>query len=86
MQSMGTLKAVVRGGRAVLVEDRVDYPEGTELELDIREATNDEAVGIEHLDAEERKRLDASLRRGLAQARSGQSRPVEDFLAELDEP
>lgn len=36
MHTMGTLKAIVRGGRAVLVDDRVDYPEGTELVLDIR--------------------------------------------------
>jgi len=36
MHTMGTLKAIVRGGRATLVDDRVDYPDGTELVLDIR--------------------------------------------------
>ncbi len=38
METLGTLRAVVRGGHAVLIEDRVDYPDGTELELEVREA------------------------------------------------
>jgi len=86
MQSMATLKAVVRAGRVVLVEDRVDYPEGTELELEVHEKGGAVAVGFEHLDASERARLDESLRRGLAQARAGQTRSADEFLAELDEP
>jgi len=55
---MATLKAVVRGGRAVLVEDRVDYPEGTELQLDVRDPADE-------LDDAELAELDSALEAGL---------------------
>ena len=40
----------------------------------------------DELDDEERARLHASLARGMAQAKAGKGRPVEDFLAEMKEP
>jgi len=38
------------------------------------------------LDDEERKKLHASLKRGIEQAKAGLGRPAEEFLAELKEP
>jgi hypothetical protein len=40
----------------------------------------------DEMDAEEREKLHASLERGLAEARRGEGRPVEEFLAEFEEP
>jgi len=40
----------------------------------------------DELDDEERARLHASLKRGMEQAKAGKGRPVEEFLAELNEP
>lgn len=72
-----TLKAVVRGGRAVLIEDRVDFPEGTELELDIREP-------IDELDEQELAELDAALEAGQREYQaSGKSYTKEEVLARV---
>ncbi len=77
MLVMGPLKAVVRGGRAVLVEDRVEYPEGTELELDIREP-------VEDLDEEELQALDAALEAGECERQaSGKVYTSEEVLARV---
>ncbi len=38
------------------------------------------------MDTGEREKLHASLERGLAEARRGEGRPVEEYLAELGEP
>jgi len=68
---------VVRGGRAVLVEDRVDFPEGTELELDVREP-------IDELDEQELAELDAALEAGqLEYQASGKSYTKEEVLARV---
>jgi len=40
----------------------------------------------DELDDEERKKLHASLKRGIEEAKAGRGRPVEEFLAELKEP
>ena len=71
---MPTYKAIVQGGRAVL--ENLDFEDGTELELEV---VNDNE--LDGMDDEERERLHASLRRGLAQAEAGQSRPAEEFIA-----
>ena len=77
MEGMGTLKAVVRGGRAVLVEDRVDYPEGTELELDIREP-------VDELDEQELVELDAALEAGQREYEAtGKTYSREEVLARV---
>ncbi len=74
MKIMATLKAVVRGGRAVLVEDRVDYPDGTELRLDVRDPGDD-------LDTEELAELDGALEAGQRDyAATGKASSVEDVL------
>ena len=77
MEAMGTLKAVVRGGRAVLVEDSVDYPEGTELELDIREP-------VDELDDKELVELDAALDAGQREYEAtGKTYSKEEVLTRL---
>jgi hypothetical protein len=71
---MSALKARVTGGRLVL-DVPTTLPEGTEVEL---------VLEIEdEFDAEESARLDASLERGLAQAKAGQGIPAEDLMARL---
>jgi hypothetical protein len=74
---MATLKAVVRGGRAVLVEDRVDYPDGTELQLDVRDPADE-------LDDAELAELDAALEAGQRDyAATGEASSAEDVLKRL---
>lgn len=75
MMDMGSLKAVVRGGRAE-VQDRVDMPDGTELELEIVEDVLDDA---------EREALHRALDAARANARAGNTRPIDEVLRELDE-
>jgi predicted transcriptional regulator len=72
---MSTLKAVVRGGRAI-IEDVGDYPDGTVLELSVVDEHDE-------MSDEERARLDAALERSLAEAEAGKTRPMEDVIAEL---
>lgn len=74
LESMSTLKAIVSGGRAI-IENVGEYPDGTELELEIVE--NDE------MSQEERARLNASIERGIAECEAGQAVPAEVVLAEL---
>ncbi len=74
---MASLKAVVRGGRAVLVEDRVDYPDGTELRLDVRDPVYD-------LDAEELAELDGALEAGQQEyAATGKASSAQELLNRL---
>ncbi len=56
MLMMRRMKAVVQSGR-VVVEDQVDYPDGTKLELDMHEPTDE-------LDEQEQAKLDAFLDAG----------------------
>ena len=77
MDDMGTLKAVVRRGRAVLVEDRVEYPEGTVLELDIRES-------VDELSENELVELDAALDAGQREyEETRKTHTKEDVLARV---
>lgn len=69
------MKAVVKNGRLVM-DEPTSLPEGTELVLTIGEADDE-------LDEAERLELEASLRRGIAQARAGQVVPAERVLARL---
>ena len=48
----GILRAVVRHGHVVLIDDRVDLPDGTELALEVRESS-------ESCAPDERTELDA---------------------------
>lgn len=79
MMSMATLRAKVMQGGRVEVVDRVDLPEGTELELDVI-GPKDE---LDDMTEAEREALHASIERGLADMRAGRGRSAEEFLAEL---
>ncbi len=75
LESMSSrLKAVVSGGQAI-IKDVGDYPDGTVLELAI--------VEDDEMDESERERLHAALRKSMAQARAGQTRPAEEVLDRL---
>jgi len=74
LESMSTLKAIVSGGRAI-IEDVGDYPDGTELEVEV--VANDE------MSAEERARLNASIERGLAQMKAGDTISAEELIDSL---
>jgi len=76
MKAMNShLKAEVKNGRLVM-DEPTNLPEGTVLELA-------PADPFEVLTDQERERLNASIDRGLEQAREGKARPVDDFLADL---
>jgi hypothetical protein len=70
-----TMRARVRRGRLIL-DEPVDLPEGTEVEL--VPAAIDDA-----LDEEDRRRLDAAIDRGLADARAGRVVPAAEVIATL---
>ena len=70
-----TLRARVIKGRIVL-DEPTDLPDGTLLELV-------PGVEIDALDEMDREKLHAAIRRGLAQGRAGESRPIEDALADM---
>jgi len=70
-----TLKARVRGGR-LLLDEPVDLPEGTEVEL----VPADEGEGLDDAD---RARLHEALRRSADQFRAGKRTSAKKVLAEL---
>jgi len=72
MKSTAILKGVVRGGH-VVVEELVDYQDGTELELEV----------IIPMDEHELAELDAALAESREQADTGQVRSADEFLADL---
>ncbi len=72
---MNALKARVRKGRLV-VEDPVEFPEGTELELTIADPGDD-------LDDAERTALHEALAKAWESAKAGRSRPAEELIKEL---
>ena len=72
---MNTLKARVRKGRLV-VEDPVEFPEGTELELTIADPGDD-------LDDAERAALHEALAKAWESAKAGRARPAEELIKEL---
>jgi hypothetical protein len=69
------LRALVTNGRLVL-DEPTDLPDGTVVELV-------PAVEVDDLDDAERERLHGAIRRGVEQGRRGESRPVDDALAEI---
>ncbi len=74
---MDALRARVEQGRLV-VEEPVEFPEGTVLELAIVDPGDD-------LDGSEREALHAALSRGWESARAGHGQPAEEFLKKLRE-
>jgi len=71
---MMPLRARVQGGKLVL-DEPVELPDGTEVDL--------VPVAEDELDDEDRRRLDAAIDRGLADARAGRTVPAEVVLADL---
>ncbi len=72
---MEPLRAVVKGGR-IVVEEPTELPEGTELVLAVVDEGDD-------MDDAERARLHESLRRSIAQAKSGQLVDGEAVIGKL---
>jgi hypothetical protein len=77
---MRALKAHVKGGR-LLLDEPTDLPEGEDVEL----VPLDEvlAAGGDYLDDEERRRLHASIDRGLEDVRAGRTVDAEFVIAKL---
>ncbi|MDP2343433.1 MAG: hypothetical protein Q8O67_20915 [Deltaproteobacteria bacterium] len=69
------IRARVSQGR-VIVDEPVDLPEGTVLDLVIDDEGDD-------LDDAERAALHAALQRSYEEALAGKTRPVGDLIAEL---
>jgi hypothetical protein len=74
---MNALKARVRQGRLV-VQEPVDFPEGTELELTIADPGDD-------LDEAERNALHEALSRAWESTKAGKGRPASEFLADFQQ-
>jgi hypothetical protein len=72
---MSHLRAVVQNGRIILNEPTA-LPEGTVLNL----VLDDEG---DNLDVNERDRLRAAIREGLAEAAAGHVISADDFLADI---
>ena len=77
---MHVLRARVKDGRLEL-EDRVDLPDGTEVDVALLAADDDAA-----LSDEEHAALEASIRRGLSDARAGRLVTADAFLSDLESP
>jgi hypothetical protein len=73
-----TLKARVRSGRLIM-DEPVDLPEGTEVELVL-------ADDGDSLREEDRARLHAALERSAEQFRAGQGIPADEALRQISEP
>lgn len=72
---MNALKGRVKQGRLV-VEEPVEFPEGTVLELAIVDPGDD-------LDETERTALHEALSRGWEGAKAGEGRPAEELIQKL---
>ena len=83
MFMMRRLKAVVGRGGTVTVQDRVDYPEGTELRLDVYGP--DEDSDNDELDEAQRAALVEAIDKSRAQVAAGRVRPAMDIIRELRE-
>jgi len=62
MLMMRRLKATVGQGGTVIVQDRVDYPEGTELKLGLYEQDEVQPGEVDELDDEDELELDPEQR------------------------
>lgn len=71
---MAILRGRIERGR-IVVDEPVDLPDGTEVEIAV--ADSDEMT------AEERSELDASIERGMAQAARGEGSSVDEVLRRL---
>ncbi len=72
---MHVWKARVKNGRLKL-DESTELPEGAEVELQLAHS--------EKMSEDERERLYASLRRGIADAKAGRVSDMDEFLDELE--
>jgi hypothetical protein len=72
-------RAVVRNGRLIL-DEPTNLPEGQVVELEEADPFSDEL----ELNADDRKRLDGMIERGMSAARDGRTVSAKDFIDELD--
>ena len=81
---MSSFRAQVRNGRLML-DEPTELPEGTVVELAQVDpyAELDGGDPFAQMSPEERAKLNAAIDKGLAEARAGLGRPIEDFLNEL---
>jgi predicted transcriptional regulator len=75
LTGMMLVRGHVEGGRIVL-DEKVDLPEGAEVEVALLDDEND-------LSADERAKIEAEIDIGLAQADRGEGRPIEEVLEQL---
>ncbi len=78
MSGMSALKAHVKDGR-IVVDEPIDLPEGTELELDGLRVVD----SGDELDDEERARLHEALDRAIASVRAGQTVDGDEVIHRL---
>jgi len=77
-------KIRVENGR-IQIDEATDLPNGTELYVVPAEQLDDVVLlRDDGLDENERKRLHASIRRGIEDVRAGRVTDFDEFLAELD--
>ncbi len=74
---MAALRGHVQNGR-VVVDEPVDLPDGTALEVDLRPADGDDGIP-----PEERKQVLQAIDEGLAAAHRGEHVDAEEFVNEL---
>jgi hypothetical protein len=74
---MAALRAHIQNGR-VVIDQPVDLPEGTALEVDLRPVGTDDGIP-----PEERKQVLQAIDEGLAAARRGEHVDAEEFVNEL---
>jgi hypothetical protein len=74
---MAALRAHVLNGR-IVVDEAVDLPDGTALEVDLRPADVDDGIP-----PRERKRVLQAIDDGLAAGRRGEHVDAEEFVNEL---
>ena len=72
---MTVIKATVRNGR-IVVDEPTNLPDGHEVELCV---LNDDGMS-----EDERRRLHASIARGIRDGRAGRERDFDSFMDELD--
>ncbi|HYQ15074.1 MAG TPA: hypothetical protein VEQ58_04945 [Polyangiaceae bacterium] len=81
---MQPLKAHLTDGQVVL-DEPTDLPNGTELYVVAAEELGELVLlKDDGLDDDERKRLHASIRRGIDDGRAGRVTDFDDFLSELE--
>lgn len=75
-EAMQTIRATVRNGR-IVINEPATLPDGHEIELCV---LNDDGMS----DDERRRRLHASISRGIRDGRAGREMDLDSFMDQLD--